>query len=135
MKNLFVMLTAPIGSSAPRTTRIAINMSRVQEMWPQPDGSSRLVMNIPDADVMVMESVPTILQKIEDINKEPSQQDHQGAAGPRMISAAAMVEIIKEVQQTRRHVFDTSYNRGTRDAEQGKIEVLEYLLGLEMLHG
>jgi hypothetical protein len=76
MKNVFVILTAPISSNqfsttreeARKTVRVAINMSRVQEMWPQPDGSTRLLMNIPKSYVMVMESIEVILQKLDEAN-------------------------------------------------------------------
>jgi len=79
MKNVFVTLTSrnPDGSAS---DRVAINMSRVQEIWPTRGGCAKLIMNIPDCTVMVMESVDVILQKLDDANREPTALAGRGGA-------------------------------------------------------
>lgn len=71
MKNVFVILTERTSAGTPGN-RVAINMSRVQEMWPTEGGSTKMLMNIPGAWVVVMESVETILARLDDVNRDGS---------------------------------------------------------------
>lgn len=134
MKNVFVILTSAVWVQQKGASkvgpRVCINMSRCQEMWANNDHSTKLVMNIPNCEVIVMESIDVILQKLDEVNREPSEQ---GEPTGRTVGVASLRSVIAEIIDARRSVIGMSSNEGTITFERGKIEGLEYLLSLRML--
>lgn len=130
MKNVFVILTERT-SAGTAGARVAVNMSRVQEMWPDASGSTRILMNIPGAWILVMESIDVILQKLDEVNREPSEQREPGG-----VPVDTLRELLKDLIFAREHHRETLRAKGhliPAAEETGKINILEYILGLSIL--